>query len=66
LSAAVILAAQTTGGALGSMIAPAKILVGCSTIGLAGREGPVLRATLKYGLVITAFFGVFTMLAVLI
>ncbi|MCF8080330.1 MAG: L-lactate permease [Desulfobacterales bacterium] len=66
LSAAVILAAQTTGGALGSMIAPAKILVGCSTIGLAGKEGPVLRATLKYGLIITAFFGVFTMLAVLI
>ncbi len=64
LGAAVILAAQTTGGALGSMIAPAKILVGCSTIGLAGKEGPVLRATLKYGLIITAFFGVFTMLVV--
>jgi len=65
MSAAVILAAQTTGGALGSMIAPAKILVGCSTVGLSGREGPVLRATLKYGLIITAFFGVFTMLAVM-
>lgn len=66
LSAAIILAAQTTGGALGSMIAPAKILVGCSTVGLSGKEGPVLQATLKYGLIITAFFGVFTMLAVLI
>jgi len=66
LSAAIILAAQTTGGALGSMIAPAKILVGCSTVGLSGKEGPVLQATLKYGLIITAFFGVFTMLAVLL
>ena len=66
ISAAVILAAQTTGGALGSMIAPAKILVGCSTVGLSGKEGPVLHATLKYGLIITAIFGVFTMLAVLI
>jgi lactate permease len=66
LSVAIILASQTTGGALGSMIAPAKILVGCSTVGLAGKEGPVLQATLKYGLIITVIFGVFTMLAVLI
>ncbi|UCD81396.1 MAG: L-lactate permease, partial [Desulfobacterales bacterium] len=63
LSVAVILAAQTTGGALGSMIAPAKILVGCSTVGLSGKEGPVLHATLRYGLVITALIGLFTMLA---
>ncbi len=66
MSVAVILAAQTTGGALGSMIAPAKILVGCSTVGLSGQEGPVLKATLKYGLAITAIFGIFTLLVVLI
>ena len=58
-----MLAAQTTGGALGSMIAPAKILVGCSTVGLSGKEGPVLKATLRYGLLITAIIGVFTILA---
>jgi len=63
LSVALILAAQTTGGALGSMIAPAKILVGCSTVGLSGKEGPVLKATLWYGLVITGIMGVFTFLA---
>jgi lactate permease len=62
LSIAIILAAQTTGGALGSMIAPAKILVGCSTVGLSGKEGPVLQATIRYGLLITALIGVFTML----
>lgn len=66
LSAAVILAAQTTGGALGSMIAPAKIIVGCSTVGLAGKEGPVLRATIIYGLIITGFIGLATLLAVLL
>ncbi len=60
LSTALILAAQTTGGALGSMIAPAKILVGCSTVGLAGREGPVLKATLRYGLIITGIIGILT------
>ncbi len=62
LSTAIILAAQTTGGALGSMIAPAKILVGCSTVGLSGKEGPVLQATIRYGLLITALIGLFTML----
>ena len=62
LSTALILAAQTTGGALGSMIAPAKILVGCSTVGLSGKEGPVLKATLRYGLIITGIIGIITML----
>jgi lactate permease len=68
LSAALILAAQTTGGALGSMIAPAKILVGCSTVGLAGKEGPVLKTTLRYGLVIviTGIISIITALASLI
>ena len=62
LSVSLILAAQTTGGALGSMIAPAKILVGCSTVGLSGKEGPVLKATLQYGLIITGIIGMITML----
>ena len=62
LNIAIILAAQTTGGALGSMIAPAKILVGCSTVGLSGEEGPVLQATIRYGLLITVLIGLFTML----
>ena len=62
LSAALILAAQTTGGALGSVIAPAKILVGCSTVGLSGKEGPVLKATLGYGLLITGIIGLISIL----
>jgi len=53
----VILGAQTTGGSLGSMLAPAKIIVGCSTAGLEGREGLVLRKTIGYGLAITALVG---------
>jgi len=58
LSIPVILAAQTTGGSIGSMLAPAKILVGCSTVGLSGKEGPVLARTLSYGLIMTAIIGV--------
>ncbi len=66
ISVAVILGAQTTGGSIGSMLAPAKIIVGCSTVGLSGKEGPVLGATLKYGLVITGVIGILTFLAVYI
>ena len=52
-----LLGAQTAGGSLGSMLAPAKITVGCSTVGLKGREGEVLRRTLWVGIVIGLLVG---------
>jgi lactate permease len=55
----VILAAQTAGGALGSIISPAKVIVGCSTVGLNGKEGQVLGKLLFYGSIpifLVAFF----------
>jgi lactate permease len=64
INALVILAAQTTGGALGSMIAPAKLIVGCSTAGLAGQEGSVLKRTLPPALIITAVVGALALAAV--
>ncbi|RLC76335.1 MAG: L-lactate permease [Chloroflexi bacterium] len=64
VSPLIILAAQTTGGAIGSMFAPAKIIVGCSTVGLGGREGPVLRAAMRYGLAIVAGLALATVVAV--
>jgi len=57
ISVFIILAAQTAGGSLGSMLAPAKIIVGCSTAGLEGREGLVLRKTIVYGIIITLIIG---------
>jgi lactate permease len=57
LPVTLILAAQTTGGSLGSMLAPAKIIVGCSTAGLSGEEGQVLRRTIFYGIIIAAVIG---------
>jgi lactate permease len=50
LSPAWLVAAQTTGGALGSMLSPAKVTIGCSTVGLSGKEGKVLQITLPIGL----------------
>lgn len=64
IGVSVILGAQTTGGSLGSMLAPAKVIVGCSTAGLGGQEGRVMRTTLPYGLLITAVIGVAAWLAI--
>ena len=51
LSVTLILAAQAAGGALGSVFAPAKVIVGCSTVGLGGEEGTVIGKMLVYGLI---------------
>jgi len=48
LSAAVILAAQTAGAGLASVLAPTKVVVGTSTAGMAGREGEVMRKLIGY------------------
>lgn len=51
LSVPLILGAQTAGGSLGSIMAPAKVIVGCSTVGLSEREGEVMAAVIRYGLI---------------
>jgi len=66
VSPLIILAAQTAGGAVGSLFAPAKVIVGCSTVGLGGKEGPVLRTAMRYGLAIVAGLAVATGAAVYI
>jgi lactate permease len=52
-----ILGAQTTGGSLGSMIAPAKLIVGAATVGLIDQEGKVLKLTLLPALLLTGIAG---------
>ncbi len=54
----ILVAAQTTGGSLGSMLAPAKIIVGFSTVGVKGRDGEAMRITVPYGLVVGLALGV--------
>jgi len=46
IPAALILAAQTAGGALGSVVAPTKVIVGATTAGISGQEGEVMRLLL--------------------
>ena len=64
VSPAIILAAQTAGASIGSSFAPAKIIVACSTVDLAGKESDALSATMRYGLVIVALLAILTALAV--
>ena len=59
-SVAVILAAQSSGGALASVFAPTKVVVGASTTGMAGREGDVMAALGKYILLLVALVSALT------
>jgi lactate permease len=62
LSVPLILAAQTTGGSIGSVLAPAKVIVGSSTVGLAGKEGIVMRKLLSYGLIAIGVVAIATLI----
>jgi lactate permease len=48
LSVPVILAGQTAGASIASVLAPTKLLVGIGTVGLAGQEGVILRRLAVY------------------
>ena len=52
LSVPLLLAIHNAGVAVGSIFAPAKIIVGCSTVGLSGQESEALRTSTKFGLLI--------------
>jgi lactate permease len=60
LSVPVILVAQTAGGAIGSLFAPAKVVVGCSTVSGAD-DSRVLKYATASGLAIIAVLGLITL-----
>ena len=64
LPVAIILAAQTTGGALGSVAAPTKVIVGASTAGMEGKEGDILRKLLPIICILLLMISLITALAV--
>ncbi len=55
-------ALQSAGGALGSMVAPAKVVLATATSGLAGQEGRVMRITARYALLLTGLLGLLGLL----
>lgn len=62
LSENTIIAAQSTGGAIGNSIAPANIVLGTSTAGIVGKEGEVMRKTLPWVLAMAVLVGALTIL----
>ncbi len=63
LNVPLILGAQTAAAAIGSILAPTKLIVGASTVGMTGREGEVLRVALSYGVVLIGLVSVVAMVA---
>ena len=60
LSTSAVLSAQTGGGAVGSAIAPSKILLGTTTAGITGDEGRVVRILLPFAIGVTLLLGAIT------
>ncbi|MEU9361886.1 L-lactate permease [Streptomyces sp. NPDC048301] len=50
LSPALLAAANSSGGVLGKMISPQNLTIACAAVGLAGREGDLLRKVLPWSL----------------
>jgi len=64
VSPVILVSSQTAGGSIGSMISPAKLVVGCSTTKLKGHDGEVLRYTLPAGILIGLLVGIATWMLV--
>jgi lactate permease len=60
LAESTIIAAQSTGGAVGNAIAPANIVLGTGAVGAGGSEGQVLRKTLPWTAAVTLAVGAAT------
>jgi lactate permease len=61
---AIILAAQTAGAAVASIMAPTKVVVGASTAGMAGSEGDVMRKLIVYTTSLLAIISLLAMLGI--
>jgi lactate permease len=50
LSPELLAAANSSGGVLGKMVSPQNLTIPCAAVGLAGREGDLLRKVLPWSL----------------
>jgi len=61
-SAPIILAAQTAGAALASIMAPTKVVVGASTAGMSGKEGEIMRKLAIYTTLLVILISILAMI----
>jgi lactate permease len=54
LSDVLLASANSSGGVLGKMISPQNLAIGAAAVGMAGKEGDILRRVLFWSLVMTA------------
>lgn len=59
---AMILAAQTAGASLGSVISPSKLILGTTAAGIIGQEDDVLKKVLPFTLISCLLLGILTLL----
>jgi lactate permease len=59
-SLATVLAAQTSGAAIGTMFSPSKVLLGTTTAGIVGQEGAIIRKLLVVAVSAAAVMGLMT------
>lgn len=64
LSVPFILAGQTAGAAVASVAAPAKLVVGTSTVDMAGQEGEVMQKMMPYSIILVLLISLLTALAI--
>lgn len=57
LSEALILAGQSSGGAIGNAISPGNVILGTTAVGIVGREGDVLRITIPWVIAVGVLVG---------
>jgi L-lactate permease len=60
ISQAAVLAAQSTGGAVGNVVAPTNIILGTTTAGISGKEGEILRKTIPWAATVAVLTGLAT------
>ncbi len=63
-SVPIILAGQTAGAALASVAAPAKLVVGTSTVDLAGKEGEVMQRMMPYIIILVLLISILTAVSI--
>ena len=59
---ALVLAAQTSGAAVGTMFSPSKVMLGAATAGIVGAEGSIIRKLIGVSLAAAIVMGVITLI----
>ncbi len=62
----IIASTQSIGGSIGSAIAPAKILLGTSVVGIVGKEGDIIKRCITYTLISGLLVGLAALIAMTI